>query len=92
MFSEPCDRDNRERVAATAAVAAYVRQIVARSFPESDPEALGTAIWAVVHGLAFLHLDGKLDSTNPAAVAQLVAGAIEAVLTVREPTRVAGAD
>src|SRR6202045_4216685 len=33
MFTEPCDRDNDERVAATAAVSAYVRAIVERSFP-----------------------------------------------------------
>src|SRR6266568_6973196 len=33
MFGEPCDRDNDERVAATAAVTLYVRQIAGRSFP-----------------------------------------------------------
>src|SRR5467141_936961 len=37
MFGEPCDRDNDERVAATAAVSAYLREIVARCFPRSDP-------------------------------------------------------
>src|ERR1700738_1201887 len=43
MFGEPCDRDNDERVAATAAVSLYLREIVGRIFPEADAEALGTA-------------------------------------------------
>jgi hypothetical protein len=60
MFGEPCDRDHDERVAATAAVSHYVRAIVERIFPQADADALATAIWALVHGLAFLHLDGKL--------------------------------
>jgi AcrR family transcriptional regulator len=85
MFGEPCDRDNDERVAATAAVSAYVREIVAGSFPGADAEALGTAIWALVHGLAFLHLDGKLDSSRPELVAERVTAAIEALLTVSAP-------
>jgi AcrR family transcriptional regulator len=80
MFSEPCDRDNDERVAATAAVTHYLREIVARAFPDSDPEALAPAIWALVHGLAFLYLDGKLEPTDPAAVDERVSSAVAAVL------------
>src|ERR1700694_5784005 len=38
MFGEPCDRDNDERGAATAAVAHYVRAIVERTFPRADAE------------------------------------------------------
>ena len=82
MFTEPCDRDNEERVAATAAVSAYVRAIVARTFPEAEPDALATAIWALVHGLAFLFLDGKLDAPTPAAVAERITAAVGALLTV----------
>ena len=51
MFGEPCDRDNDERVAATAAVSLYLREIVTRCFPQADAEALAPAIWALVHGL-----------------------------------------
>jgi AcrR family transcriptional regulator len=80
MFGEPCDRDSDERVAATAAVSLYVRAIVERSFPQADADALATAVWALVHGLAFLHLDGKLDAPTPAAVADRVTAAIEALL------------
>ena len=81
MFGEPCDRDNDERVAATTAVSLYVREIVQRSFPQADADALATAIWALVHGLAFLHLDGKLDARSPAVVADRVSAAIHALLT-----------
>src|SRR6202165_648886 len=64
MFGEPCDRDNNERVAATAAVSQYVRAIVERTFPQADAEALATAIWALVHGLAFLDLVGQLVASD----------------------------
>jgi AcrR family transcriptional regulator len=80
MFGEPCDRDSEERVAATAAISEYVRAIVRKSFPGSDPEALSTAIWALVHGLAFLHLDGKLDTSTTEAVADRVRAAVHALL------------
>ncbi len=80
MFGEPCDRDNDERVAATAAASLYLREIVGRIFPEADAEAMATAIWALVHGLAFLHLDGKLDASTPSGVADRVTAAIQALL------------
>ena len=81
MFGEPCDRHNDERAAAAAAVSLYVREIVERSFPHADADALATAIWALVHGLAFLHLDGKLDAPTPPVVADRVTAAIQALLT-----------
>jgi AcrR family transcriptional regulator len=80
MFGEPCDRDNDERVAATAAVSLYLREIVARAFPDADAESMATAIWALVHGLAFLYLDGKLDAPTASAVADRVSATIAAVL------------
>jgi AcrR family transcriptional regulator len=81
MFGEPCDHDSDERVAATAAVSAYLRSIVERTFPRSEPDALATAIWALVHGLAFLYLDGKLDASTPTAVTERITAAIYALLT-----------
>ena len=84
MFTEPCDRDNDERVAATAAVSQYVRAIVERTFPQANAEDLATAVWALVHGLAFLHLDAKLDASSPAVVAERVNGAVRALLSVSE--------
>lgn len=83
MFGKPCDRDNDERVAATAAVSHYVRGIVEQSFPQGDTDALATAIWALVHGLAFLHLDGKFDASSPQVVANRVSAAIQALLNAK---------
>ena len=82
MFAEPCDTDNSERVAATNAISEYVSAIVQQSFPGFDTEGLSTAAWALVHGLAFLHLDGKLDASTPDVVSNRVRAAVHAVLTV----------
>lgn len=79
MFAEPCDPDSEERVAATEAIAEYVRSIVRRAFPDVDPEALWTSVWALVHGLAFLHLDGKLSTAAPEAVRDQVRAAVLAL-------------
>jgi AcrR family transcriptional regulator len=83
MFGEPCDRDSAERVAATQAISAYVNGIVRRAFPGAEPEALATGIWALVHGLAFLYLDGKLEAPNLDVVADHVRSTVHAVLNVR---------
>jgi AcrR family transcriptional regulator len=80
MFGEPCDRDSAERVAATEAITAYVTGIVERAFPAAEPSALATAIWALVHGLAFLHLDGKLDGSDQRAVAVRVRASVLAAI------------
>jgi AcrR family transcriptional regulator len=81
MFGAPCDRENAERVAATMAVGELVRGGVRASFPDSDVEAMSNAVWSLVHGLAFLHLDGKFDASEPVAVSDRVGAAIRAILT-----------
>jgi AcrR family transcriptional regulator len=86
MFGEPCDRDSSERVAATEAISRYVGAIVRQSFPGVDEEAMSTAVWGLVHGLAFLHLDGKLDASSPAVVSARVHAAVHALLTASELT------
>ena len=80
MFVEPCDPANEERVAAVATITAYVGALVTRVFPEADVEGMATAVWALVHGLAFLYLDGKLDASTPEAVDGRVRAAVKAVL------------
>ncbi|WP_432086261.1 TetR/AcrR family transcriptional regulator [Streptomyces sp. bgisy095] len=83
MFAEPCDPTSEERVAATAAISAYVQGIVRDAFPGvDDPDALSTTVWALVHGLAFLHLDGKLDTSTPEAVADRVRTSVSALFAV----------
>lgn len=81
MFAEPCDPDSEERVAATAAISEYLRGVVRGAFPGADTESLSTTVWALVHGLAFLHLDGKLDTSTPDVVADQVRGAVRALFT-----------
>ncbi|WP_067673232.1 TetR/AcrR family transcriptional regulator [Nocardia miyunensis] len=80
MFAEPCDPTSPERVAAAEAINEYLKLLVQQAFPDADPEPMATAVWALVHGLAFLHLDGKLDASSPAAVAERVDSAVAAVL------------
>ena len=80
MFAEPCDPTSEERVAATAVISEYVRAIVRDAFPGSEPGALSTTVWALVHGLAFLHLDGKLDASTPERVEEQVRGAVAALV------------
>jgi AcrR family transcriptional regulator len=84
MFSEPCDPGNDERAAAIATISAYVDGLVRRAFPdaEADLGALATAVWALVHGLAFLHLDGKLDASTREGIADRVRAAVHAVLGI----------
>jgi len=79
MFGEPCDPRNEERVAAVAAISSGVTASVSRAFPGADLGALSTAVWALVHGLAFLYLDGKLDASAPQVVADNVRAAVTAL-------------
>ncbi|MCV7206372.1 TetR family transcriptional regulator [Mycolicibacterium peregrinum] len=80
MFAEPCDPASPERVAAVEAISEYLRSIVRQALPTSDPDAMANAVWALVHGLAFLHLDGKFDVSSPETVATTVRAAVAAAL------------
>lgn len=81
MFGRECDDGNDERVLA----AAELRELLAGSlrglFPDADHDALATALWSVTHGLAFLHLDGKLPSGSTREVAERVRDSIAALRT-----------
>lgn len=80
MFAEPCDPTDPERVAATTAIHEFVKSIVQQTFPTADPDAMADAVWALVHGLAFLHLDGKFDAISSESVADRVRAAVHAIL------------
>jgi AcrR family transcriptional regulator len=83
MFAEGCDRVDPDRVAAVAAITEYVKAIAQQVVPTVDSEPLTTAMWALVHGLAFLHMDGKFDSSSTAAVAHRVRTAVSAIVAPR---------
>ncbi|MFT3695901.1 MAG: WHG domain-containing protein [Kofleriaceae bacterium] len=82
MFGNKCDDTNDERVRATAELHTLLAVALARVFPDADAPALATAAWGLVHGLAFLHLDGKLAAGNPAETSARVRGALMAILSV----------
>ncbi len=80
MFAEPCDPSSPERLAATTAIHEYVRSIVREAFPGADEEALATALWSMVHGLAFLYLHGKFDANEPDGLEDRVRATVVAIL------------
>ena len=79
MFGRPCDDRDDERVRAAGALHEFLEGLMLRAFPQSDPSALATAGWAVAHGLAVLHLDGKLDNSDQAGIDARVRSAVSAV-------------
>lgn len=68
MFGRPCDDRDDERVRAAAALHDYLEDVMTAVLPQADPAAPATAAWSLAHGLAFLHLDGKLANTDQAAI------------------------
>lgn len=79
MFGRPCDTQDDDRVRAAGALHDYLEAVMAAVFPHADPVALADAGWSLAHGLAFLHLDGKLPNTDPAAVDERVRTTFAAV-------------
>lgn len=80
MFGQECDDQHDERVRAATALHEYLEAVMARVFPQADPATLATAGWSLAHGLAFLHLDGKLPNTDPAAIDARVREVFSAIL------------
>lgn len=83
MFGHPCDDSHDERVRATAELHELLAIALSKVFPDVDAPSLATACWSLVHGLAFLHLDGKLSTTPRASVAIRVRDACAAIFAVR---------
>ncbi len=79
MFGQPCDDQDDERVRAAGALHDYLAAVMVEVFPQTDPVALATAGWSLAHGLAFLHLDGKLAATDQTTIDERVRSAIAAV-------------
>ncbi|OPX15948.1 TetR/AcrR family transcriptional regulator [Gordonia sp. i37] len=80
MFGGVCDTDSTERVEAVEAIHAYLRDVVKRAIPSDTPDATATGAWALVHGLAFLFLDGKLDSSTPDTIDSTIRSVVLASL------------
>jgi len=86
-FTEQCDPTRPERVAAVAAIHEYLNSIVRQALPSTDPEAMATALWGLVHGLAFLHLDGKFDTSSADAFAEKVRNSVRVMLAASDQSR-----
>jgi len=82
MFGNACDDADSERVRASRTLHAVLEQAVARLFPAADPASLSTALWSLAHGLAFLHLDGKLRPGPADEVVDRVRSSVVAVLSL----------
>lgn len=82
MFGQECDDENDARVQAAGELHTFIQAASEMVFPKADPVALSLAAWSIVHGLAFLHLDGKLTPATPDAVADRVRDAFEAIFTL----------
>ena len=61
MFGNECDDSSDERVRESGDLHKLLALALGNVFPGADTDALATASWSLVHGLAFLHLDGKLS-------------------------------
>ncbi|GAA4383812.1 TetR/AcrR family transcriptional regulator [Tsukamurella soli] len=87
MFAEPCDPSDCDRQRAADALEDYLHHLVQRFAPDADPGATATATWAMVHGLAFLHLDGKYAHSSLSELEARVRGAVRAAIGSRPVAR-----
>ena len=83
MFGNECDDTNDQRVRAAAELHELLALVMANVFPGADAAALATAGWGLAHGLAFLHLDGKLTASTAEEVEARVRSASEAIYSAR---------
>ncbi|KXO87635.1 TetR family transcriptional regulator [Tsukamurella pulmonis] len=84
MFAEPCGTEP-DRVEAVEAVKTYLTGLIQQTLPGSaDSTDTATAVWALVHGLAFLHLDGKFDASPAEEVHRRVRATVTAALGIAQ--------
>lgn len=82
MFGNECDDADADRVLASQELRAVLDDTLGQLFPDADLPDLSTGLWGTAHGLAFLHLDGKLRPEPFDEVAARVRAAIAAILAV----------
>ena len=88
MFGQECDDSNDARVIAAAELQSLVRDSVGAIYPDADSDVLPQAVWALAHGLAFLHLDGKFSATSDDEVAARVRAAFLGIRALGQAARV----
>ncbi|NQD87938.1 TetR/AcrR family transcriptional regulator [Paenarthrobacter sp. CM16] len=84
MFGNECDEENSERVQASGQLHEMLNKAIERLFPGAPTSGLSIALWSVAHGLAFLHLDGKLRPQSDDDVAARVKSAVSAIFALSD--------
>lgn len=82
MFGNECDEKDSERVRASERLHEMLSQSIERLFPGANNSDLPIALWSMAHGLAFLHLDGKLRPQTSEHVAARVKSAVGAIFAL----------
>ncbi|MFE1951540.1 TetR/AcrR family transcriptional regulator [Streptomyces sp. NPDC059524] len=82
MFGKPCDDADDARVKAAGDLHELLADALDRVTPEADTSALASAGWGLAHGLACLHLDGKLRAASDEDVADQVRSAFLAITSI----------
>lgn len=85
MYGNPCKDGEDERSQAAAEIHALLLGVAQNLFPDADAEALASGGWALAHGLACLHLEGKIPSVLPEQVDEHVRTCFNAMLTLQAP-------
>lgn len=83
MFGSMCDDRADERVRASDQLHNNLVLALHRVYPEKseiDISALSTGLWATAHGLACLHVDGKLSSSDLSEVDDRVRASFGAIV------------
>ncbi|MFB9649472.1 TetR/AcrR family transcriptional regulator [Curtobacterium pusillum] len=79
MFGNECDDADSERVQAAEELHDLLHRVLERLFPGTAVSDLSTALWSTAHGLAFLHLDGKLRPEPLSEVTDRVRASVVAI-------------
>ena len=81
MFGHECDPADSERVRAAEQLHEVLNTVLLGVLGADDASSLSTALWATAHGLAFLHLDGKLRPEPTADVDARVRSSVRAIFS-----------
>ena len=83
MFGTVCDDRDDDRVLASGRLHENLALTLTRVYPgrsENEIAALSTGLWSTAHGLACLHVDGKLPADDVDAVDDRVRASFSAVV------------
>ncbi|MDR6686690.1 AcrR family transcriptional regulator [Arthrobacter sp. 1088] len=84
MFGNECDERDSERVQASEQLHEMLNQSIERLLPGANNSHLSLALWSMAHGLAFLHLDGKMQPQASSDVADRVKSAVAAIFALND--------